>query len=58
MHVLSNMTGQNPCDVLEIVSSQGSFIRASVTSDQRGNVIPKIQCARWSCCGMSESLMC
>ena len=58
MHVLSSITGMNPCDILWIVSSHGSILRKSMTSDYKGAFIPAIQGAKWCYHDISEPLMC
>ena len=42
MHVLSSITGLNPCDILWIVTSHGSILRKSMTSDYKGTF--NLQC--------------
>ena len=58
MHVLSSITGMNPCDILWIVTSHGSILRKSMTSDYKGTFIPAIQGAKWFYHDISETLMC
>ena len=57
MHVLSSITGLNPCDILWIVSSHGNILRKSMTSDYKGTFIPAIQGAKWCYHDISEPLM-
>ena len=58
IHVLSCITGLHPCDILWIVSSHGSILRKSMTSDYKGTFIPAIQGAKWCYHDISEPLMC